>query len=97
MSLGGDPDDVLDTAVRNSIASGLTYVVAAGHLQIDLIAPDGAAYPIKDSYEGWGTVDLHGVFGVDASTEPANGGRRLRGTDRWAGYRGYIDRWALRF
>ena len=70
---------------------------SAGDLQVDLIAPDGTAYPVKDSYEGWGTVDLHGVFGVDASSETANGVWRLRVTDRWAGYQGYIDRWALRF
>jgi subtilisin family serine protease len=31
MSLGGSANDALDTAVRNSIASGVTYVVAAGN------------------------------------------------------------------
>ncbi|QNE75166.1 S8 family serine peptidase [Streptomyces finlayi] len=31
MSLGGGADSVLDTAVRNSIASGITYAVAAGN------------------------------------------------------------------
>ncbi|MFD3994043.1 S8 family peptidase [Streptomyces sp. NPDC058583] len=31
MSLGGGVDTVLDTAVRNSIASGVTYAVAAGN------------------------------------------------------------------
>jgi aqualysin 1 len=31
MSLGGDPSDALDAAVRASIASGITYVVAAGN------------------------------------------------------------------
>ena len=31
MSLGGPPSDSLDTAVRNSIASGVTYVVAASN------------------------------------------------------------------
>ncbi|MEU3604386.1 S8 family peptidase [Streptomyces sp. NPDC035033] len=31
MSLGGGIDSVLDTAVRNSIASGVTYAVAAGN------------------------------------------------------------------
>lgn len=31
MSLGGDPYSPLDTAVRNSIASGVTYVLAAGN------------------------------------------------------------------
>lgn len=31
MSLGGEPSDALDTAVREAIASGLTFVVAAGN------------------------------------------------------------------
>ena len=31
MSLGGGADSALDTAVRNSIASGITYAVAAGN------------------------------------------------------------------
>jgi subtilisin family serine protease len=30
MSLGGSPNEALDTAVRNSIAAGITYTVAAG-------------------------------------------------------------------
>lgn len=30
LSLGGSPNEALDTAVRNSIASGVTYAVAAG-------------------------------------------------------------------
>jgi hypothetical protein len=31
LSLGGGPSDTLDNAVRNSIASGVTYVIAAGN------------------------------------------------------------------
>ena len=35
MSLGGDISNALDTAVRNSIAAGLVYVVAAGNSNAD--------------------------------------------------------------
>ncbi|MEU3064094.1 S8 family peptidase [Streptomyces subrutilus] len=35
MSLGGGADPALDTAVRNSIASGITYAVAAGNETAD--------------------------------------------------------------
>ncbi len=35
MSLGGPVSDTLDTAVRNSIASGVTYCVAAGNSNAD--------------------------------------------------------------
>ncbi|WP_323189357.1 S8 family serine peptidase [Kitasatospora sp. NBC_00240] len=45
LSLGGDPDDVLDTAVRNSIASGLTYTVAAGNDGVDASQHSPARVP----------------------------------------------------
>jgi subtilisin family serine protease len=35
MSLGGGPSAALDNAVRNSIAAGVTYVIAAGNSNID--------------------------------------------------------------
>jgi subtilisin family serine protease len=35
MSLGGDPSEALDVAVRNSIAKGFTYVLAAGNSNSD--------------------------------------------------------------
>jgi subtilisin family serine protease len=35
MSLGGSADDALDTAVKNSIASGVTYAIAAGNSSAD--------------------------------------------------------------
>ena len=34
MSLGGDPSDAMDDALRQSIASGVTYVVAAGNQNV---------------------------------------------------------------
>lgn len=69
----------------------------SGNLRIDLIAPDGTAYPVKDEYTGWGEVDLVGLYSVDASSETANGVWKLRVFDAWAGYTGYLDGWALRF
>ncbi|ROQ94400.1 subtilisin family serine protease [Streptomyces sp. 2132.2] len=69
----------------------------SGTLQVDVIAPDGTLYPIKDSYTGWGDADLRGVFGIDASSETANGVWKLRVYDAFAGYTGSLDGWALRF
>ena len=43
MSLGGVADDVLDEAVRNSIASGITYSIAAGNSS----APVSSASPAR--------------------------------------------------
>jgi subtilisin family serine protease len=42
MSLGGSASAALDTAVRNSIASGITYVVAAGNSKADACATSPA-------------------------------------------------------
>ncbi|BAJ25970.1 MULTISPECIES: S8 family serine peptidase [Kitasatospora] len=72
MSLGGDPDEVLDAAVRNSIASGLTYTVAAGNQGVDASQHSPARVPtaitvgatdVEDDvtwYSNYGPlVDLH--------------------------------------
>lgn len=69
----------------------------SGTLQVDVVAPDGTVYQIKDSYTGWGEADLRGVYAIDASSETANGVWKLRVYDAFAGYTGYIDAWALRF
>ncbi|MFZ3474545.1 S8 family peptidase [Streptomyces sp. 4.24] len=69
----------------------------SGTLRIDLIAPDGTAYPVKDEYTGWGEGDLVALYTVDASSETAGGVWRLRVFDAFAGQTGYLDGWALRF
>ncbi|MFY1686737.1 S8 family peptidase [Plantactinospora sp. WMMB782] len=45
MSLGGPPQPALDAAVTNSIASGVTYVVAAGNDAVDACGQSPAALP----------------------------------------------------
>ncbi|MFD6890921.1 S8 family serine peptidase [Streptomyces sp. NPDC059957] len=69
----------------------------SGTLRIDLIAPDGSVYPIKDEYTDWGESDLVGLYTVDASSETAAGVWRLRVFDAFAGHTGYLNAWALRF
>ncbi|MFD5147200.1 S8 family serine peptidase [Streptomyces sp. NPDC058401] len=69
----------------------------SGTLRIDLIAPDGTVYPIKDEYTDWGETNLIGMYGVNASSETANGVWKLRVFDAFAGNTGYVDAWALRF
>nr|WP_308401379.1 S8 family serine peptidase [Streptomyces sp. AP-93] len=69
----------------------------SGTLRIDLIAPDGSVYPVKDEYTDWGESDLVGLYTVDASSETAAGVWRLRVFDAFAGTTGYLDWWALRF
>ncbi|MFJ9338973.1 S8 family peptidase [Streptomyces sp. NPDC101733] len=69
----------------------------SGELRIDLIAPDGTEYPVKDEWEGWIVTDYKVVHAIDASSETANGVWRLRVFDTRAGQTGHIDGWALRF
>lgn len=69
----------------------------SGTLRVDLIAPDGTAYPVKDEYTGWGEGDFVGLYSVNASSETANGVWKLRVFDAFAGNTGYLDGWALRF
>ncbi|GIG89943.1 S8 family peptidase [Plantactinospora endophytica] len=45
MSLGGPPQPALDAAVSNSIASGVTYVVAAGNDAVDACGSSPAYLP----------------------------------------------------
>ncbi|MFB6892783.1 S8 family serine peptidase [Kitasatospora sp. NPDC056327] len=45
MSLGSEPDPVMDAAVAGSIASGLTYTVAAGNQSIDASGHSPARVP----------------------------------------------------
>ncbi|MFF5443981.1 S8 family serine peptidase [Streptomyces sp. NPDC012888] len=68
-----------------------------GDLRIELIAPDGTAYRIKteDPYD-YGS-DVLGVFGVNASSETANGVWKLRVSDVGDFWSGYLDSWSLRF
>ncbi|WP_371619276.1 S8 family serine peptidase [Streptomyces sp. NBC_00454] len=69
----------------------------SGTLRVDLVAPDGTVYPVKDEYTDWGESDLVALYTVDASPETANGVWKLRVYDAFAGDTGRLDGWALRF
>ncbi|MEV0111699.1 S8 family peptidase [Streptomyces sp. NPDC050844] len=68
MSLGGGADSALDTAVRNAVASGITFAVAAGNESVDAStrSPARVAEAItvgattstdaKASYSNYGTI-----------------------------------------
>ncbi|WP_124267147.1 S8 family serine peptidase [Streptomyces sp. ADI96-02] len=68
-----------------------------GDLVIDLIAPDGTAYRLKNSSSGDSAADVLASYTVNASSETANGVWKLQVRDVAASDSGYIDSWGLTF
>ncbi|MBL1082395.1 M28 family peptidase [Streptomyces actinomycinicus] len=68
-----------------------------GDLVIDLLAPDGTAYRLKNSSGSDSADDVIATYTVDASGETANGTWRLRVQDVAAQDTGFIDSWKLTF
>ncbi len=71
---------------------------ARGDLTIDLLAPDGSAYPLLTAKESDDSANLAAPHTVNASGEAANGVWRLRVQDVYrATDSGYVDSWQLVF
>ena len=68
-----------------------------GDLQIDLVAPDGTTFRLKNTSSGDSADNVITTYTVNASGEVANGTWQLRVRDLYRADTGYIDRWALTF
>ncbi|MER5555614.1 M28 family metallopeptidase [Streptomyces sp. NPDC002793] len=68
-----------------------------GDLVVDLLAPDGTAYRLKNSSSGDSADDVSATYTVNASGEAANGTWKLRVQDVAAQDTGYVDSWQLTF
>ncbi|MFE5858474.1 M28 family metallopeptidase [Streptomyces sp. NPDC056500] len=68
-----------------------------GDLVIDLVAPDGSAYRLKNSSANDSADNVIANYTVNASSEPANGDWKLRVQDIAANDTGFIDSWKLTF
>jgi len=66
-----------------------------GDLVIDLVAPDGTAYRLKNSSANDSADDVNATFPVNLASEAANGGWQLRVQDVFAADTGVIDTWTL--
>ncbi|MDH2408039.1 M4 family metallopeptidase [Streptomyces chitinivorans] len=67
-----------------------------GDLVIDLVAPDGSTYRLKNS--SWDSGDdVRASYTVNASSEAASGTWKLRVRDVYRSDSGYIDSWKLTF
>ncbi|MDT9685686.1 S8 family peptidase [Streptomyces sp. TRM76323] len=71
-----------------------TYI---GDLRVELVAPDGTAYTLKDHGTGGSTDNINTTYTVNASSEVANGTWKLRVSDNARYDTGKIDSWALQF
>ncbi|MEU1896138.1 S8 family peptidase [Streptomyces pristinaespiralis] len=68
-----------------------------GDLRVELVAPDGTAYQLKDYNSNDGADNVQATYTVDASNEPADGTWKLRVSDNWVNDTGYINSWSLQF
>ncbi|MEU6082044.1 M28 family metallopeptidase [Streptomyces sp. NPDC047108] len=68
-----------------------------GDLVVDLLAPDGTAYRLKNSSSFDSADNVIATYTVNASSEVANGTWKLRVQDVAAQDTGYIDSWKLTF
>ncbi|APY86558.1 S8 family peptidase [Streptomyces alfalfae] len=71
-----------------------TYI---GDLRVQLIAPDGTAYTLKNYGTGGSADNINTTYSVDASSETADGTWKLRVSDNAAQDTGKIDSWSLKF
>ncbi|MEU7647931.1 M28 family metallopeptidase [Streptomyces huasconensis] len=68
-----------------------------GDVVIDLLAPDGTAYRLKNSSSSDSADNVIATYTVDASAETANGAWKLRVQDVAAQDTGYLNGWKLTF
>jgi Zn-dependent metalloprotease len=68
-----------------------------GDLVIDLVAPDGSTYRLKNFSSSDSADNVNATYTVDASSEVANGAWKLKVQDQAAQDTGYINSWKLTF
>ncbi|MGQ0840361.1 S8 family peptidase [Actinokineospora sp.] len=68
-----------------------------GDLVIDLVAPDGTAYRLKNSSGSDSADNVVATYTVNASSELANGTWKLQVRDVYSADTGYINSWKLTF
>ena len=66
-----------------------------GDLRIDLVAPDGTEYRLKNNSTSDGADNVDATYVVDAASEPNDGTWFLKVQDRSEGDGGYLDSWGL--
>ncbi|MEV1018406.1 S8 family serine peptidase [Micromonospora sp. NPDC049801] len=91
---------IVITGCNRSASSASTVAVDIVHtfrgdLIIDLVAPDGTAYRLKNQSFLDGADNVNATYTANLSTESANGTWLLRVRDVFSGDTGYINAWTL--
>ncbi|MFC0507293.1 S8 family peptidase [Micromonospora costi] len=90
---------VISGCGRNASASSQIAVnivhTYRGDLVIDLVAPDGSSYRLKNSSYFDGADNVNTTYTANLSSEAANGTWQLRVRDVYAGDSGYLNTWSL--
>ncbi|MYX17006.1 S8 family serine peptidase [Streptomyces sp. SID8374] len=68
-----------------------------GDLRVDLVAPVGGVFRLKDYNANDSADDVRGTFTVNAASKPANGSWKLRVSDNWVNDTGTLNSWSLKF
>nr|WP_324187104.1 proprotein convertase P-domain-containing protein [Actinokineospora alba] len=94
--------DVVVTGVTGNAPATLQVGVDIKHtwrgdLVVDLVAPDGSTYRMKNSSSNDSADNVITTYTVNASTEVANGTWKLKVQDVARYDTGYIDSWKLTF
>ena len=68
-----------------------------GDLVVDLVAPDGTTYRLKNSSSSDSANNVTATYTVNLSSEALNGSWKLKVQDIYSGDTGYIDSWSVTF
>ena len=81
-------------AASSTVAVNIVHTFR-GDLLIDLVAPDGTAYRLKNSNPYDSADNVNSTYTVNVSGESANGSWKLRARDLFGSDAGYINTWTL--
>ncbi|MEH1099474.1 S8 family peptidase [Micromonospora sp. CPCC 205561] len=90
---------VISGCARNASSASTVAVnivhTYRGDVVIDLVAPDGSSYRLKNSSYFDGADNINATYTANLSSEAANGTWQLRVRDAYAGDTGYLNTWTL--
>ncbi|MER7420854.1 S8 family serine peptidase [Micromonospora peucetia] len=83
-----------NASAASTIAVNIVHTYR-GDVVIDLVAPDGSSYRLKNSSFFDGADNINTTYTANLSSEAANGTWQLRVRDVYSGDTGYLNTWTL--